>query len=351
MTEILTLIVRPTARCNATCSYCYVPDKSGIMNKNLVNVLASRVKEYQAQYPDRRIEILWHGGEPSLMPLSFWEYVEAVFSDADCSRISMRVQSNLLSPDTSIYDWWINKNYKIGTSLDGFYSINAIGRNLSQKRFAVLLKNIEYVKSRAGTLGVISVVSRVHLNYPVEEQLRFFEELGVNVRFNIVDAPKWDYQISYADYFRFLSKVAQVWLSNESSRISIEPIETDVAKIFGDVQSSCDRTFNCYDHILTIDADGSVYLCSRFAGATEWRYGNLLKHALSTFLEHSHQTYSYKLNSIFTNCDHCEWRDLCGGGCKKQRLSETEMARTQFCQAIKKYFSSLIDILETVTNE
>lgn len=94
-----TLIIRPTLGCNITCEYCYVDVKKGLMSHPTLDELGCQVERYLEAYPEDQVSCIWHGGEPSLMPMEFWEKVEAIFNRLDSKRIYKSMQSNLIRND------------------------------------------------------------------------------------------------------------------------------------------------------------------------------------------------------------------------------------------------------------
>lgn len=339
MSNKRTVIIRPTLRCNAKCDYCYVNNKHGTMSIELLGTIVSRLEEFVNENSDEKIAILWHGGEPSLMPITFWENVEALLRNFDQTKLTKHVQTNLLHSDFAKYKWFIEHDYRISSSLDGSYEVHSQGRKLSKQRYTTLIKNIELVKKQAGSLGVVCVVSRLHIQKP-QEHLEFFENLGVNVTFNMIRTKDEKFRLSYAEFYDFLLNVADAWLCNPGSQISVNPIETDIAALFKDRKSICDRSQNCFSNFITIDPTGATFPCNRFADHPEWECGNINSKKLKTLWDQTTQRMSFLIDSL-QQCPSCDWYDLCGGGCKWLRLKENADEQNDFCQSTHTYFSRL----------
>ena len=345
MAKSRTLIIRPTLNCNANCTYCYVNHKNKYMQYNVLDILFKRINEYLLEDPENSVELLWHGGEPSLMPIEFWEYTEKLYKKLDQKRIIKSVQTNLIGREALIISqWWLDKGYNVSTSIDGSFEFHSKGRCLTRDDYKILLENVEKLKELRGSIGVVCVISKYQIDYPFE-LLAFFEKIGANVRFNKVDSVKWRNNVDYKEYYSFLMKVALIWLNDESSNISVEPIESDFASFLGDNKSSCNRNFGCYNQFLAIDFDGSVYPCNRFANYDKWKYGNIEDYTLSEFWNNISNTYFCSINT-FEKCEKCSWKRLCGGGCKAQRIFDTKSTSKIFCDSIINYFETLYSILE-----
>jgi uncharacterized protein len=315
------------------------------MPLEIVDLIALRIEQYMDDCPDDHLNCLWHGGEPTLMPLPFWEHVEEAFSRVDSKRFSKSIQSNLVNRNTGKIQWLLEKGYSISSSLDGPYELHSKGRGSSRMQYDCVLRNIHVVKSLNGKLGVICVVTKNHLLDPVSS-LDFFESLGVNVRFNMVDTDHPDFKISHQDYRDFLLQVAREWLTRRDTPIVVEPISSDITKLFGGISSGCNEVFDCNDHFLVVEPDASIYTCNRFASNPNWKYGNLSDRSLSEFWKiispEIFRSVEYKLEE----CGYCSARLLCGGGCKKQRVVENSDERRDYCSSTILYFSQLAGLLE-----
>ena len=68
------------ASCNLSCRYCYYLEKSGLYPDELrhhmdENLLEDFIREYIRSQTTPQVLFIWHGGEPLLRPLSFYERV------------------------------------------------------------------------------------------------------------------------------------------------------------------------------------------------------------------------------------------------------------------------------------
>ena len=75
------LIFQSTSFCNLDCKYCYLPDRSSKvrMDINIIRqTLQNLVKE---NLLGDTLNLLWHAGEPTVMPLEFYESVSKLVSD------------------------------------------------------------------------------------------------------------------------------------------------------------------------------------------------------------------------------------------------------------------------------
>ena len=102
----LTIILKPTNQCNANCLYCSAWEPGGknkIMSEKTLEILFERIEEWVCHSKrTRKIKIIWHGGEPTLMPLDFFYKtieLEKKIKETHGLEIENNIQSNLLYLD------------------------------------------------------------------------------------------------------------------------------------------------------------------------------------------------------------------------------------------------------------
>src|ERR1044072_3714142 len=83
------LVVQPTPFCNIDCSYCYLPDR-----RNTRKITAEIIERifawtFQSGLVREPFTLLWHAGEPTVLPASFYE--EATFLLERCNHSAFEV--------------------------------------------------------------------------------------------------------------------------------------------------------------------------------------------------------------------------------------------------------------------
>jgi len=343
-----TVLILPTLACNANCIYCYV-DPTLKAQPQLIyqsfERVAQRLQEYLCNNPEDEINCLWHGGEPSLLPLAYWEDVETHLRKYEVSRISKSVQTNLITDEKEKYQWLLDHGYSISSSLDGSFEQHHNGRNISPRQYKNLIDNISYIRERREKMGVVCVVSRAQIYNP-SSLLNFFEDLRINVRFNRVVGENWENHLTFREFYEFLEKIAAEWLNNPLSTISVEPIESDAASLLGDTsRSACDRSKSCMNYFLAIDPEGNYYPCNHFVGDKQWISGNIENQSFDWYWKFGTESVNAAINAVISNCSSCKWSLLCSGGCKNLALSLSLEKQSEYCDAIDHYFQTLTNIL------
>lgn len=116
----LTIIVKATRLCNLRCTYCH--SWSGDPgNKMSFEVLARAIRDGLRAPNVRNVNFVWHGGEVTLLPLSF--YRKAVWLQEQFRRRGQIVTNTVQTNGTRLSREWLTflrlYEFKIGVSLDG----------------------------------------------------------------------------------------------------------------------------------------------------------------------------------------------------------------------------------------
>src|SRR5579862_6733807 len=115
------VVLQPTPFCNINCRYCYLPDRSNPRRMSLTTLERILQVLFASSQLARDITIIWHAGEPLLLPLSFYERAMQLIEHYNTQgiRVTMAFQTN----GTFIDQWWCDfiKQHKIlmSVSLDG----------------------------------------------------------------------------------------------------------------------------------------------------------------------------------------------------------------------------------------
>src|ERR1700719_1855754 len=67
------LVVQPTPFCNINCSYCYLPDRQSTRRMSLETLERTFDWVFSSGLVREPFTLLWHAGEPLVMPVSFYE--------------------------------------------------------------------------------------------------------------------------------------------------------------------------------------------------------------------------------------------------------------------------------------
>ena len=126
----LSLIIKVISACNLACRYC---DADIYSNRRMSLDTVSQIIKKALDYADR-VEFIWHGGEPLLMGIQFYEKV--VELQKRYRREGQTIINDLQTNGTLISQEWVDFfkaiDFHVGVSLDGppeVHNANRIFRN------------------------------------------------------------------------------------------------------------------------------------------------------------------------------------------------------------------------------
>ncbi len=360
----LTVIIKPTNRCNAACAYCsaWEPGKgSPRMSTETLTVLFDKIGEWVTHSRrTRSIKMIWHGGEPTLMPNEFFyktiELQENLMNRHNL-EIENNIQSNLLCINQKKIDMlskllcFNGEKRTIGTSFDPIPNVRVI-RNKDYT--AMWRRSIGLLRKNQFPFGIVYVVHRRSLeNFDMVTGtfLNQFQKTGV--RFNplykegkAVDDQCRPLYITSKEWGDFLIRLYRIWEAN-GKRHSWQPIkEIDAFHFKKDRRMTCDQSGKCGTTHLGIDTDGSVYSCGRGIDRKYKSYGNIHTDSISRILKHPARLEMLNRSSYLehTFCRGCKWWQYCHGGCPMDAAINNHnniFQKTNFCAARRRFFEAV----------
>lgn len=173
MNQISTLI-KPTHECNMRCKYCFA-EKYGYEKSLLdINILKRYIELLAQKY--KYINIVWHGGEPLIVPLNYYQEIYDFCKKFDSKFIFALQTNGTLLNDENI-EFFKKNNTSIGLSFDGL--TNDVTRSCSQR----IIKNIKLLQSNGLYPGAILVVNQNNVNNLIGEY-EYFKSLNLGMKMN-----------------------------------------------------------------------------------------------------------------------------------------------------------------------
>jgi len=140
----------------------------------------------------------------------------------------------------------------------------------------------------------------------------------------------------------FLCTIFDEWMSQDIERVKVQLFEEVARTAFGQEHALCIFRKTCGD-VPVIEHNGDFFSCDHFVD-TEHRLGNIQEAPLVDFLESPAQRSfgQAKLDTLPRSCQACEVRDMCHGGCPKDRILHTpdgEAGLNYLCAGYKRFFT------------
>ena len=202
-----TVILKPTDGCNARCRYCSAahPGEARKMTPGTLEEVLDLFGGWALEQGPRDLKFIWHGGEPLLMPESFWE---AVFRGQDrLQRRGLRIVNGIQTNATLIrpasipfLKHLLGERGAVGTSADPLPGFREL-KGAPDGRYAeVLAASLGLLREAGLRYGILFVVHRQALD-SLPEIYRTFRDQhpDAGLRFNplyrqgrATDAGTWE---------------------------------------------------------------------------------------------------------------------------------------------------------------
>src|SRR5450755_3340850 len=91
------IILQPTPFCNIACDYCYLRNRNDrtIMSADVVGAVRDRI--FPRMAADAAPAIIWHAGEPTVVPVAWYRHAYAELRRTAPANASFSLQSNGVS--------------------------------------------------------------------------------------------------------------------------------------------------------------------------------------------------------------------------------------------------------------
>lgn len=324
-----------SSRCDLACSYCYyrsaeLPGSGGI---TIGDGLLERVtREYLDYVADTRTASFgWQGGEPTLAGRVFFE--RAVALQARLARPGTVISNDLQTHGATLDDDWArlfaDYRFLVGVSLDGPQEIHDSVRKDRHGRGTHLrvMRGVEALARRGVDRNALAVVGPHNVGSAGEifdfyvfagfEHVQIVPQMSFQATTPMA-APS--YAVSAERYGDFLAKLFDRWWSGGYPTISVSVFDVLIEAALGRSGSLCLHSDRC-DGGLVIDRDGSAYPCDFYID-DEHRLGRLGEVSLSSVANgEARSRFAGRKTPLPLDCSRCPWRDLCRGGCPRNRAA------------------------------
>jgi len=339
------------AACNLRCEYCYYLGK-GSGHSAAPALMSDAVLERYVQQViaihgcRAEIEFAWHGGEPTLAGIPFFEKAVQLQQKYGAGR---RILNTLQTNGTLLTDDWCrffhDHNFRIGISIDGPEHLHNIYRKdaLGEGSFARTMHGLELLQKHGVAFNTLTTVNAANATHPAEvyDFLREFsdfmqflpvvESLPKAIDNGNVALPPGLYTTERAGqlapfsvpaeaYGKFLCTILDCWLRKDVGRKFVQVIEAAIGNLTRRPAGLCVHEAVC-GHCGVIEKNGDLYRCDRYV-FPEYHIGNIMDAPLYDMMQTNRRFGEYKLDSLPSACLHCDVADLCFGGCPKDRLLE-----------------------------
>jgi len=373
--------------CNLNCKYCFYLEKQALFGANEKyrmsdEVLSAFITNYIKSQPTPVVELVWQGGEPTLLGIDFFKRVvelQRPFIDKKTITNSLQTNGTLLTDEWC--DFLKKYNFMVGISLDGPKEIHDRYRRDRQGSgtFERVMKGLRLLQKHKVEYNVLACVACDTAKRPLDVY-RFFKNEGIEfIQFTPIvermpDARSSQLGLRLAgpatldkqtqqtgvtpwtvipeEYGDFLIAIYEEWVSHDVGKIFVMNFEWALNAWIGNPSPVCIHAEQC-GRSAVLEHNGDVYACDHCV-YPEYKLGNISTDNLLQMVEKSVQSGFgiTKETALPRWCRECEVLAACRGGCPKHRFAKTyydEPGLHYLCPGYKKFFLHIRKYLRAMT--
>lgn len=360
-----TVIVKVISTCNLACQYCYATDRLGKVRPDTFmsyDTLRKVVRQW-AKFETPIVRYIWHGGEPLLAGIEFFEEIvnlqKTYHNTRQIVRNSIQTNATLLTSEWA--EFFAAHKFNVGVSLDGPPEVHNAFRKFGTGRdsFELVIRGVEQLKAQDVPHGFLAVVSKHSLKYPDEifdfflkNNLKRYELLPSAAEFVGSSCELLPHCITPIEYAEFMIRIFDRWLEQDDPDIRIRFFDNAMAGLLGGRPSTCTFAGTCPEY-LTVAPNGDIYHCDWFIGQQEKCFGNIDQENLRAIVAKPlYQRYTASIRQSKSECQVCNWRPVCNGGCSYHRsIQGNFQSPYYFCESRKLIFHHMNQRLQSIFAE
>jgi uncharacterized protein len=346
-----TVVVQPTPFCNINCTYCYLPQRNVTTVMEQSTVFALFEKVFASGWTGEGLTVIWHAGEPLVVPISFYESALATIEALRPRSLQLRhsIQTNGMLITPAWCDFFKAADINVGVSIDGpkrMHDAHRITRS-GRGTFDRTLAGIRMLRQEKVPFHVISVLSEAAMAAPLE-MLDFYISEGIeDICFNVEESEGDHVSGLFAAgdaQRRFERFLETFWtLSRQGNRIRyIREVDGMLPRVFRPNDSVMRNSQVEPFGMINVDCHGNVSSFSpELLGLKHDEYDNFIIGNIHTdSLECMRRSQSMNAMSrdiaagVAACRRDCEYFSVCGGGAPVNKLAENgsfASTRTSFC--------------------
>jgi uncharacterized protein len=351
-------ILKPVgSACNLACDYCYYNFSIGKVAlrkwgdkelETLFKKMLLKAKTVKGEKVKVCFDLNWHGGEPLLAGIPFYEkvvhYQESLLKELPEStnvRFFNSIQTNGVLIDDDYASFLSKNGFEVGVSFDGTPELHDLhrkdrnGKGTAEK----VVEGIKTIQKYEIKPGILCVVTKDSVGKE-EEIYRFLkEELKVNslsiLPFLNLKARK--FSLSPEDYAAFMIRLFHVWMDDDDPSFMIREFVSWIRSFLGGEPFLCAFSKNACGSFTVINNDFTVSFCDEYYNIPEFKLGTFFdnEEVLSErILSIRNYILAQKEKCFETGC---KYANICNRGCPRMWTNHSNF----YCKAYKKIFSEI----------
>ena len=347
----ISVIVKPTLACNIRCKHCYHghSDNGGSMPSSVLErMIRLASEEFETVW------FIWHGGEPTLLPLKFYknaiELQEKYFGKGTF-RVSNTIQTNGILLDKRFAAFCKEKKINIGISYEG--PCNDILRSRTED----VRKNIEMLSKGEHMFSVSATICK-ETNKDMRKIYDDSVKKGIALSTSPVIRSGSATQNMVPDPIEYAEASISLfdeWLSDKNADVPLMPHMQYVSSALGSPSPSDCAHSSCLMKWLSVYPNGDIYPCGKGC-PSEYRLCSIddVSHLSDAFRTDAMKELFVTAIERREKCmKECELFRYCNGGCSMDALSEGSMSSNggNSCIIFKKVFTHILKTIGRIVSE
>ena len=271
--------------------------------------------------PEERVKFIWHGGEPFMIKLAYYEEIGRLQQSLLESHFHYwnTAQTNLTILTAAHIRFLKERRLfeEIGISFDvyGDQRVDIRGQSSTTR----VLANMQTLIDNDITFGAITVLSQSTVD-KIRAIYRFFDHMGVPFRvlpfhLETIEGQRESHGLTPASIANAMCDVFDEWLQSETAT-PVYPLHSYLDFAISHMKGN---GLSCYDkdteeNVFVIDTDGSIYGIAE-TYSEKYRYGNIFEQTFEEILDSStRRTHILEANARLESfCTTCPYFGGCPG--------------------------------------
>ena len=384
------LLAKPSgSTCNIDCTYCFFLSKEALYPNDKHRMSEATLEAYIRQLLEAHrtptVTVAWQGGEPTLMKVDFFRRsVELV---EQYRRPGQTVQHTFQTNGILLDDEWCaffkEHQFLVGLSVDGPRELHdAYRRDRSGNgTFDRVMRGWALLRRHGVDFNILCTINAANEKHgrAVYQFLR--DDMGATwVQFIPIVERATEQTIGIANsgwserpgrkrllytqsghlvttrsvggeqYGRFLVDIFEEWVRHDVGRVFVQMFDVTLEAYFGR-HLLCVHAPTC-GYGPALEYNGDLYSCDHFV-EPGYLLGNIHQTNLLTLMASDAQrTFGNdKRDSLTAQCQRCEVRPLCNGGCPKDRFADShdgEPGQNYLCGGLYLFFTHTRPAMQTM---
>lgn len=383
------LLVKPVGpACNLRCTYCYYLEKKSLFKSGDAaatpaapavmsdDLLEKFIKEYIEAQPTDEVMFTWHGGEPTLLPVSYYEKVVRLQQRyAQGRRIFNSLQTNGTLITKEWCQFFFRNHFLVGVSIDGPADYHDPYRRTPTGKgsFDAVMKGILLLNRYHVEWNALAVVNDRNVNHPLEFY-NFFKHIHCHyIQFTpVVErrvtrddgltlAPGMTeggevtrFSVTAEAWGRFLCAIFDEWVRKDVGQYYVQLFDATLANWVGTTPGLCTLARDC-GHAGALEHNGDVYACDHFV-YPEYLLGNLRHDTMTQIINNPRRLRFKQIKQQWLprQCRECRYLFACNGECPRNRFVQDRYGEpylNYLCAGYYRFFDHVAPYMEFMKRE